>query len=242
LAQRRIAHGERVELLGVNAPPPWFYWASGSAGTQEGNLNEGVFRVHSLALALLELLPEPYCKCYRFHAEVRHDRKVGSNVGIYFGRREHAMADGVAHAFWEVSFDDATDWQKKWPELGAESNPAELWYRQVRLGGGPRSSNDGVVADLGARFVPAARLSAGEVWRVLEVIVTPDSIELIWDGASQGKRTRPELLAKAQSLTDTITYSPPIPVDFADGGGLGLFVHKSAASFRKVWLEPLPHQ
>jgi tRNA A-37 threonylcarbamoyl transferase component Bud32 len=242
VAERRIARGERVELLGVNAPPPWFRWASGAAGTQEGNLNDGMFGAHSLSLALLELLPEPYCKSYRFYAEVRHDWKAGGHVGIYLGRREHAIPGGVAHAFWEVSFDDATDLQKQAPEVGPESNRAELWYRQVRIGGVPRNSNDIVSADLAAKFVPAARLGAAEVWRVLEVIVRPDSIELIWDGVSQGKRTRTELMAKAQSLADTITYTPPIPVDFADGGGLGLFVLNSAASFRNVWLEPLPDQ
>jgi hypothetical protein len=92
---------------------------------------------------------------------------------------------------------------------------------------------------------PEFQPSGGTSWRVVEVTVRPDRVDASWDG-------RPMSLTAEAIHRNLAEHSrlmkPRFPNDpfvqqfqpaFAPRGGLGLYIQRGTASFRRVRVEPL---
>jgi hypothetical protein len=85
-------------------------------------------------------------------------------------------------------------------------------------------------------------------WRQLEVEVTPEGVEGLWEGRSLGKVLAAQWVDYTERMLSAApTLSPPAPYPrdlrpaFNPRGPLGLYVYQSSASFRDVVVEPLNH-
>jgi serine/threonine-protein kinase len=243
VAQRRLARGEPVELIGERGRPAWFRLETDSTGILYEANEKSSFAFHTLDVSLLELLPDSYCKSYRYSAEVQNTVPVPhGEVGIYFGRHRYMTDNGEVHRFWAVTFTDRPFKVDPDPKVPPEPRQADVTYRQFLENGiAPRTNNVRAPVGLHAQFVPVPGGVRPGHWRKLAVVVTPASLELFWDGVAQGRKSRDELMKTARNREALFDYrDDKLLVEFADSGGLGLFVNSGQASFRNVRVEPLP--
>jgi hypothetical protein len=86
----------------------------------------------------------------------------------------------------------------------------------------------------------------GNRWRTLEVTVTPDSIQAVWEGEkSVATITRKEWRADLETMFASLRpQEPSLPgsPDLDPRGPLGLFVVYGSASVRQVVVEPLAEE
>ncbi len=242
--ERELAHSRPVQLVGQTGPPRQFHWRAGQDASQASVGGDGTFAVHSWKVALVELLPDPQLKRYRFTAQVRHDTRAdGGQVGIYFAQRDYTTPDRAAQFLCKVTFDDISD-ARRIP--GLTGNQARLNpYVLYSVGGRPAGEHE--IHGVESEPFAAAGLDGGH-WHEIVVLVTPEGVHATWDGISfrSGldaeyipRRTQRVLSLPRRGLADD-PFLQHLAPEYTPRGGLGLFVGKSSASFRGVSIEPLP--
>jgi hypothetical protein len=239
--QRRLARGKPVTLIAEKGPPAWSRPAMGEAGQAARRAKDKPFSLTSVEPYLLELLPDPQLRRYRFRAEVRHDTGAGpGEVGIYFAYSSLVSAKGGEHRFWQLTFNDQ---QGLFPPVNGREPEHEVILRcqryrpwgkipgcKIRIMPGPWKS-----------FSPAVPLNGpAQTWRKLAVEVTADKVRVFWEGKAIGEVSSEQLRKVSREvLTDPLDPMKP-PAGDAPGVALGLYVHRSTAAFRRVVIEPLP--
>jgi hypothetical protein len=238
--QRRLARGEPVTLIPQQGPPAWSRPATGQGGREARGAKDRPFSITSVEPYLLELLPDPQLRRYRFRAEVRHDTAAGpGEVGIYFAYRPFVTAKGGEHRFWQLTFNDQ---QGVFPPVQGREPEHEAVLRcqryrpwgkvpgcKLRIMPGPRKG-----------FAPAVPLNGpAQTWRKVAVEVTADKVRAFWEGKAIGEVSAKQLRKVSREvLTDPLDPIDP-PSGDAPGVALGLYVHRSTAAFRSVVIEPL---
>jgi len=193
------------------------------------------FSVERLATALWELTDDPRCDRYRFSAEVRHDNAGGASlVGLYFGYRKIPVAKGQQRAgFYTLSFADRGS--------GVTLGQVLLEARLLKV---PPEDYVAFGPIDGRPFQPALPLREDGPWRKLQIVVTPEGIEAMWEkepGALERVGFRPaKQMEKALAVLGlSILDLRDVPTDFRPRSGLGLYVSGGKASFRNVTVQPL---
>jgi eukaryotic-like serine/threonine-protein kinase len=248
-AEARLARGEAVTLIGESGGPAWWRWCEGGQESQTAAAQDGTFAVHSAAsLALVELLRQPRPSRFRLRAEVRHP---GSNdwgkVGVYFAHATCPSDGGPVHHYGAMTFNDIRDekayWEGKFKGLPGmlppRGNMVLMGPHLYFLGGTPPPT----LPRVEGYFQPHG---LGGRWRRLVVEVTPMGVEGSFDGAPVGelpasqweKHTR-DAVAGLRTAQPGLLYAQGLEPVYASGGGLGLYVERGSASFRRVAVEPL---
>jgi serine/threonine-protein kinase len=237
---RDLVENRPAVIIGEFGAPPRFQLATNPADSQAWVGPDGTFTVMSFKIALVQLLADPKRQRYRFRAEVRHDAtSYDTEVGIYCLHSAHTTAKGEpAHGFCSLSFNDL--WFRR-PQQGNQVNL--MLRRYVEQNHWPPSLKIGLLQE---HFPPAGETAGATApWRQLAVEVTPEEIRATWEGmvlqaGREEKVSREKLTEEARWLAEY--DKDPIPelkarLDPQDG--LGLFVYKGRASFRRVVIEPL---
>jgi serine/threonine protein kinase len=215
--------------------------------------------VHSPeGLSLVELLRDPQRTRFRLRAEVRH---TGNNewgaAGLYFARATFPSASGLVHHYGALTYNDIRDEKAFWfkqlkeefkkkgkalPKMKPpEGNQVLLGPRLYPPGGDP--PGEVKLSSISGYFKPAG---LGGDWRLLAVEVTPDGVKGFLDQiplgtllASRWERQVWEALGGIRRAQPKALYvQGPDPV-YAPGGGVGLYVYRGSAYFRRVVIEPL---
>jgi hypothetical protein len=76
-------------------------------------------------------------------------------------------------------------------------------------------------------------------WHQIAVVVTPEIIEINWDGLRIARRSRKHLETVILPMWWSGMEKPVIPSVLGSRGSLGLYVERGEAWFRNVVVEPL---
>jgi serine/threonine-protein kinase len=248
-----LQQGRPVTLIPSQGGPAWQRWALGGEGATTEVTPQGVFKITSDKLSLLELLPDPSCDSYRLTARIRHEHSsyVGQ-VGIYCARRDCPSPKGNVEAFLRLTYCDIVNpsdlltpaQRQTVPTF--ENNPVSLqhvfWsdeYGPEEMYGGTYLSSDRLFKATGFK---------SDQWRTLVIQVTPTDVRGYWAGD--------QLVGWPVSVEKLIQYTqseiddwrkdrPDDPVmraltpGFNPRGGISIFVQEGTAAFQDVTLEPL---
>jgi serine/threonine protein kinase len=243
---RELDRDRKVTLIEERGQPGYFRWRSDESPGKILSTQDGTFSVQNWESGLVELLPDPRLQCYRFRAEVRHERQANqeSKVGIYFAHSEHPAGDAVAHFHMNVAFNDLVYVGEPPPNGRHPGNVVGLeLHRQAPAG--LAYIDKFVHPKAMAFFKPARPVGAFGPWRTIAVEVRPKTIKLFWEGKQFASTTWDELFLTAGK---TFLLSPPgrprlaSKPQFAPRDGLGLFVSLGVASFRNVTVEPIGNE
>jgi serine/threonine protein kinase len=231
---------KKVTLIGKSGQPGYSRWRSDQTPAKIVEAPDGAFSVQNWEHGLVELLPDPRLQCYRFSAEVRHERQANqeSKVGIYFAHSEHPEGKGVAHFHCVVAFNDLVDVGASDANGARRGNVVQLEaHRQPPAG---LVHDKAGVAETESFFAPAKPVGALGPWRPIAVEVRPKTIKVFWKGRCIATTPRATLMGDARPLIARPDQPlPPNSPQFAPRGGLGLFVSQGVASFRNVTVEPI---
>jgi hypothetical protein len=239
--RKQLAAGKGVTLIGETGGPVYSTWQAGAAVPTTAPTRDGTFFFHTFTLSLLDLLPDPGCDRFRFRAEVRHLDSDHGEVGIYCIHSAPRSARGPEHFLCDLTFTD-----REITEVKTQQAKAALRLRHYRELGAARSAND--TGQLGGHLFapalpalpPAQRHAPGvEPWRTLTLEVTPETIRAFWDGRPAGMVTWDRLREMGDFIQDHLPAAEQVPAEFRLRGGLGLYVRRGAASFRRAAVEPL---
>jgi predicted Ser/Thr protein kinase len=243
-----LAAGDPYVFEGGGELPGPFRWVVGEAVPLKSDPVEGCFSWRTLRTALLELVASPGRERYLFSAEVRHDDAAGTSlVGLYFGYREHRTADGRKQSgYFTHLFDERGEVARSPGLRGPDGKPNSF----VSLGCGlfeGRKDQDLTPAGMVGRrrlFRPALPVSEPAPWRELAVKVTPEGVEAFWRN-EHGQRERiatvpaRELEEALEQVKQANPEMKGIPTAFRPASGLGLFIYRGEASFRRISIKPL---
>jgi serine/threonine-protein kinase len=253
--ERQLKKGAPVVLVGEKGEPAWFRIRHGAQASHTFLAADGSFSVQSVDFCLVELLRDPQHDRYRLRAGVHHEQSfLPGEVGLFFGLHEYPFAGTTLASFGNLVFDDVRDAYYLLRDVPPEkrgvvgpiptANPVELFPRLYCR------TTDGQKLDLrmsgaSANLCPPAGRDNNQ-WRSLEVTVTPESIQAVWEGKKivgrvPRKKWRAHLEERLGSLRGQDPSLPPAP-DFDPRGPLGLFVFYGSASFRQVIVEPLAEE
>jgi serine/threonine-protein kinase len=248
--QRTLARKERVTLIGEKGRPRWLRWQTGEAGTGI-NVRDGSFFIQTATLTLLELMPDPQVDRYIFRAEVRHDHDMShlGEVGLYYSHKNLAGPKGTADSFLALRFTDGKNSLFIAKDAkGQGFHRAKLDYLYYRdsdvdrgLGISSLITKPGQAAVVD--YLPPDPGDDAMPWRLLAVEVTPDRVRVHWNNKLFADMTRADLEKCANdslSDPDIADETKDLSFRFNPRAGLGLYLVKSAASFRNVTIEPLP--
>jgi len=235
--ERALARGEPVTLIGATGPPAWYEFRAGQGQTVLAQAGDGTFSAATWTLCLLELLPDPRTIAYRVRLQARHGAgDATGGVGIYVARRASPADPAAPQVFAALSYNDAhprAELLTNLPELirkkrkAVQADRAELRVFRYEPGAEPGLRPSGALA--GIPFQPAGERAAAP-WRDLEVTVTPDKVELSWDGQPYGPVAAERLAEKMARVPGTA---------FDPRGGLGIYLDHGWATFRNVTVTPL---
>ncbi len=257
-AQRDLAAGRKVVLVGPTGQPKWHEWRLDAAALGKSPMNDETCSFQSIGPGLLELFPAPGVDRYRITAEVRQiwtrDRgeqppaDVGhaSRTGLYFGHAQQPGTGGVsAHSFLAVWFNDwVTDSARK---AGITRATARLDQAVIvqRPNTVPAEHTLNIAS---AEFSPFPNLYATE-WRWVGAEVTPAGVRALWREKPDGPTTVLAYLPAATvrrfgtQMQDTLGKLDPnagvqLP-DWHPRMPIGIWCEGSSISIRNVVLEPL---
>jgi serine/threonine protein kinase len=236
--ESQLANGNRVVLIDEQGQPLWNSWRLNDGASFSLN-SKGSFTVHSDNLALLDLIRDPKNPSFRFEAQIRHERSDASGeVGLYFLAAKSETTNGIVHSFFHLTFNDIIDSTQKLqfppikPNPMPKGNPVKFG---PRLAGAIKFTLGGFSPRL---FQPAGH--KGGVWRTLRVEVVESGIRGYWDGQLVGSSSW-ETVRKNVADDLTRTRKNLEPPDFTANSPMGILVGHGTASFRNVFLEPLPN-
>jgi serine/threonine protein kinase len=230
----------KVTLIGESGRPGYFRLKTDKNVAKIAEAPDGAFSVQNWEHGLVELLPDPRLQCYRFSAEVRHEKQTNfeSKVGIYFAHSEHPDGATVAHFHCNVAFNDLVNVGARDANGIHRGNAVGLQIHRQRPAGLVHHTAD--VPDAESFFSPAKPYGALGPWRRIAVMVRPESIKVFWMGSCMA--TTPHLTIMGTARRLSAKPNQPLPANsprFAVNGGLGLYVSMGVASFRNVTVEPI---
>jgi hypothetical protein len=229
----RLERGEAATLIGETGGPVRVRWIAGQGAVQEHiAAAEGAFLCHSMTLALLELLPRQPLPCFRLRAQIRHvDSARGGRVGLYALHRTREAARGTEHLLYDFTFNDA--------DKDSPRNIGPLV--RLYLPRGPKGSDNQICgrpfSPLNSPVVPRGKEGP---WQNLDVVVTPKRVEARLNGKMIHTWPQAELTRDFRSLFDDDPAAAAAVPPLSAQGGVGLFVWRATAAFRRVVVEPLP--
>jgi hypothetical protein len=195
----------------------------GPASVSVPDDGDGTVTVSALGDALVELVPGHARDSYTFEAEVRQRPSTEGAVGLYFLHEEQAAGSGREHSCWVLAFSE-------YPPLAGRVQ-CYGWRAQPPT-----------VTVLAPRAVNLPFNPAPGTWRRLAVRVTPQEIEVFWEGQPLRTIPRAEVDLAGRRLADPSLDGSGTPEPrFAPRQPCGLYVSRSAASFRRAALDPRPN-
>jgi serine/threonine-protein kinase len=218
-------------------------WVIGEADSRWYQEADGTFTVSSTSQGFADLAQDPGSDHFVFSAEVFH-RGGTRAVGIYAARGVSPAGEDWATWFCELVFDDINDEKDVWAGHAArlgkafnapppKGNRAQLHpYAFVTVAGQQSQGSASSIPPF--IFNPAW---GREVWRTLELEVSPEGARGSWDGHEIGMIHFAEASA---GLRGSFKKRPAgTDFDFNPRGPLGLQVNCGTASFRNVKVKPL---
>jgi hypothetical protein len=188
-------------------------WAQGT-GRLQTLPNEAGFTLDEPELCLLDLIPGPPGRAYRFEAEVRHEQRDGQ-VGIFIGRRLLHDTPQGRQVFIRLAFSE----EKRRGIL-------QLEWGCYYIGRGIVRRNLQT-----AKFTPAGLPRAGR-WRRLALVVRAGGVEAYLDGRKAADESNARL-ARIAATIDGPRWAPML------SGAMGAYALSAAASFRSVVVNKL---
>jgi serine/threonine-protein kinase len=233
--QRKLAAGEPVTLVGETGSPDWRRWH-----VTEGAViatRDGTFTLHTLSMSLLDLVGDPQGERYRFAAQVRLNESFGGRVGIYFARGKHAAAPGVVHHLADLTFSLRPAVRGFFHRRQTVADVSLKLRQQDESAKGPGANR--TFSLLGKVFPLPGAEAGSEDWHALAVEVTPAQLRVFWDNRPVGTVSAAALKISSQAFEEDGAAPGRPRFELAPRGGLGLFVYRGSASFRRVVVEPL---
>jgi serine/threonine-protein kinase len=222
-----LRRGEPVTWVGATGDPLYSRPVLPYGHEITGRSEEGAFVFGSQTISFLELTPDPQHDHYVFSAEVQRQQiETEGDVGLYFLYSQHVLGSGPLKRHWYsvVSFNDSPDQDKDWTGLTVEHHFEPSNNRQT---GHPESIP-----------LPPSPL---RVWHKMAVEISPDEVQLRWDGGPPSVVSRRNLEIARDDLYNELQLSPPaIKPPLAPRSPLGLYAFKGSAAFRHVTLKPAP--
>jgi serine/threonine protein kinase len=220
-----------VTLIGATGPPVWSRWNLGDGTVMVSPEVDRAFSFTTADYGRLELLRKAPALPFRFSAEVKHDLAIKNQsfAGIYFAQNL-VSTDTATVSYWcELSFTDVG--------LNAKEKGVVKLTRErhdFRAGLDARSTFATVAFH---SFESAQAARRFPEWRKMEVKVTPQKVEAVWEQ----RALKPLLPADLSKEFYSISGGKVVTRDFnyAPDGALGLFVFGGKASFRNVIVELL---
>jgi hypothetical protein len=248
----RLAQGLLYEFRGDEPVPGPFRWMIGPAVPLKTDTDNGCVSV-PLTTGLLEVVADPGCDRYRFTVDVRHDDWASnSRVGLFFGRRRHHPAGGVPQdSFYTLTFADRGDMARhaRKPPNGEPVAWVRLQTHVFEPGlVKTPTPQPMMVAGREREFQPALPLVGPAPWRTLQIEVSPERVQTFWrNDRGALERINPEGLSvneleerMAQGKKLHVPTMVGVPLGFRPRSGLGLYIYRGAASFRRLVIEPRP--
>lgn len=242
LALEEKARNGRVVLIGEAGPPTWSHWNVGEDGAVATSALDQPFSFTIQELGRIELLRKVGVPRYRFSAQVKHDIAFGSSfVGIYLGHHRIQSDEGLKRYWFDVVFAD------NGPQAVSMGGTKERLAKKAKYGkvfatlsrhGLPRGKSHRPTEALQYFESAEGGLKRPE-WRRVAVEVTPEKIQVFWEGQALKELDRGELRKLAQPMMLGNEIITPEFI-FDSEGALGLYVDAGKASFRQVVFEPLP--
>jgi serine/threonine-protein kinase len=235
--ERQLARGEKVVLIDETGPPRWSHWLAGEDTVMISVDRNRPFSFSSFKTGRLQLLRTPCVPRYRFSAEVWHrDAQETGEAGIYFAYTARTVGNHVHRGWCELVFADQGKKASLFHGPGQKrlEPPKYSKLELILRGSGPELDSD-LVTPVYKLYPAAAPSSKGpSPWRRLAVVVTPEKIQVFWEGAFVSEIS----FAQLRTLCNVPLPLNPKP-EFAPDGSLGLCVLRGQASFRRVLVEPL---
>ncbi|MFO0847195.1 MAG: serine/threonine-protein kinase [Gemmataceae bacterium] len=247
--ERELAAGRAVTLIGEQGEPVWGRWLIGETDHRTFQPADGAFTVYTPAAdGMLELVPAPQTESYKVTAEVRHEQGHGiGEVGLYVARQEHPGGGAPVHFFTSLTFDDVSPVREivvPTPGSPRPSPPSRRPRLQTQVRSEPNVPPDLQWVMAGSAG-PEFRPSGGTAWRAIELTVRQDGVDASWDGqqmrftAEDIRRNVAEHLQRVKPRFPNDPFVQQLHPSFAPRGGLGLYLQRGTASFRRVRVEPL---
>jgi serine/threonine protein kinase len=234
--------GKPVTLIDNDGRPLLqFPWRTNDATSKIFQTPDGFFSIQSWRTGLLELLPDPQIEKYRFKIEVRHQGNtdaVHGLVGLYFSCNNFSSARGLEHCYLMLAFNDLFD-QTKLENLFTKTGNHIVFKFQGYCE--PNMFTGSVWALEPQEFSPGAIGLNSEGWREVCVEVAPQKVRVYWDKNCIAiyDIDRSSLDSRRKTFLEKSKIPAEIQPEFGPRGSLGLYVHRSSASFRRVMVEPL---
>ena len=232
-----LAAGRDARLVGETGPPVTYAWDEGQDLAKVSTQQDRPFLVSTQATALVRLWSEPP-PAFRFRAEVRHDRDArGGQVGVYINYKPSGpkLPRSCCYA---VNFSDLSqNFKGSEDQNGCRTRLTFNWFRAGSKVG-PEEADDLLL--LGPMYVPPNQ----EVWRTVEVVVTPHIVTVARSnnyGAMEciGRMAPEEFDKFAAKLSMTQPEWKGFSFEATRRGAIGLYVRRSTASYRNVVLQPI---
>jgi hypothetical protein len=237
-----LENGSRYEFAGHERLPGPFVQPVGDTAPLQSDADGKCFSFQTVGTALWELVDDPRGERYRFSAEVRHDESAGpSRVGIYFGHRSHQAGVGGRHSFYALWFADRGVLAEDGRGQADGKVMVQCFYFERRPAGSEFSPHTQVGQTL--KFQPVWPFLGPGPWRRVAVEVTRERVKAFWQRPEGVWETVCELGTGdlTRAMEEHLVRADPGLTEgkFSARAGLGLYVHRGKASFRRVVVEPL---
>ena len=248
--QRTVRGGQAAQLLPAKGGPAWSRSFLGDAAAATVD-KDGFYKIEAFDdYALVELARDLPVAAYRIHGRVRHNKTLQTGyAGLYVGGRSADAAGLAGHLFSRCEYNED---QRHHQTPAAQravvvppGNPIHLvgLLYVVRDQAPPWGHGFGGTSGI---YVKPSGLAA-DVWRDLEIVVRPESLQAAFDGAPLQtldfatfepifQRQFAAIVAKEPAQRD---FLRKLPARFDPQGSLGLLVSQSSASFADFAVTPL---
>jgi serine/threonine-protein kinase len=238
-----LAQGQSVEFIGANGPPVEYDWDEGKPYGHASTEKDRPFYVSTHSVALLRLWENPP-PSYRLTAEIRHDSNPGNGqIGVYFDYRQPGPSVPWPCCY-AIDFTDrgrnSTRFKNSAGQNGSHLRVMFLCF-EPRPGLEPVETPQTVSENF--FYLPPPLLGDEEIWRKIEISVSPHGLAVYWRNDS-GAMECVENVGEHQfaSCASSLPMSEPRMAGYTfngtQRGACGLYICRSAASFRNVVLRP----
>jgi serine/threonine-protein kinase len=242
--QRQWDKGRQVTLINETGLPKWCRWRTNDTETRYFSRADGALTIEARRLGLLELWREDSRRSrFRLRGQVRHDERVqngDSEVGLFFAHRTYPVKEGrTAHCFFTLSLDNLTVCMNSKSPTERVPNQFRLSIRR-HLEPEPPLFSELMAECQRMPFTSTYPPYRADDWWSLTLEVTPDWIRGYLGDQPLPKLSRRVFMDHARALT---VYHNPYPMSFLPDlpaeGGLGLYVYRATASFRRFTIEAI---
>jgi serine/threonine-protein kinase len=240
----RLGRGQGVVLIGDTGLPGNTRWLSGYPPAQLIPGPDGICTLHANQAALLELLEDCPCERYRLSAEIRHDTSADpGSVGVFLAARQGKAGGRTTWHFMHLAFNDVVRESARWLQLPEpvrrqvpkppDTNPVFLRSRSFIPVPGKVEGGSALHTSRVGDFLPFGHAARPGLWRKVVIEVDPPQLRVSWSGGELVCNLDLNAHLRALQFPGEKTLRP------SPRGGLGLFVVRGSASFRRVRLDPL---